>query len=407
MSLLNQTAFRDSDGRGVGDKITMMVIQVLIDVFIILSNSLVLASVGIFKTLREKQFNHLILNLAVADLCCGIFPLPTTMSCFWYGECKFSDQLCAFSMTINMALSAISTLGVMLVSVDKYIFVMHPLRYYELVTPRRINIAIVTTWTLSFTIGIVSFMTGWNKQELTEEFAQRDIIYPPVCYVMTTEFIIFCCIYSAFIPASVTAYTGFRILSAVRSQLRKISPHNDELSFSQEEASFQPSVDNQLGTSQTLQHRNSDQCVIHNTEVIRPGDSSQKGLEIVSSGLQVSQEETKPPNQCSNHQESRTTSNNKSKTIVMENGTRKLRVSDIKAIKAMGLVIIMLFVMWAPFYSLLAISKFCSTCTLDYRRAYEIALVLGYSNSAINPILYAKTKEFRDAYKKILRCGFH
>ncbi|XP_077981389.1 putative G-protein coupled receptor No18 [Glandiceps talaboti] len=405
MNLLNQTAFGDSDGREVGDKIIMVIIQVLIAVAIILSNSLVLASVAIFKTLREKQFNHLILNLAVADLCTGIIPLPTTIYCFWYGECKLSEQLCTIYMSINMSLSAISTLGVMLVSVDKYIFVMHPLRYYELVTPRRINIAIVTTWTLSFTISSVSCMTGWNKQEMTEELAQRDIVYPPACYVVTSEYIIFFSFYTVFIPASVTAYTGFRILNAIRSQLRKISSQNDELSFQQEEPTFPPSSENQLGHSQSLQHPNSDQPVANDSEVI-PGDSSQNVTEIIPTGMKMNQEEIEIPNQSCSNQESNRTGNCKSKPIVVENGARKLRVSDIKAIKAMGLVIVMLFIMWVPFYSILAISKVCSTCQVDYRRAFEITRMLGFSNSAINPILYAKNKEFRDAYRKILQCNF-
>ncbi|XP_006816632.1 histamine H2 receptor-like [Saccoglossus kowalevskii] len=81
--------------------------------------------------------------------------------------------------------------------------------------------------------------------------------------------------------------------------------------------------------------------------------------------------------------------------------SRFLQPGEIKVIKTMVLITIVFLCLWTPFFVSLLANSLCSCLSPD---VLEISLWLGFSNSAINPLLYAYKKDFRHAYASIYRC---
>ena len=88
----------------------------------------------------------------------------------------------------------------------------------------------------------------------------------------------------------------------------------------------------------------------------------------------------------------------------LQKRSKKVR-RDAKAIKTLGTLMGLFCVCWVPFFLMYVIMPFCTSCHLP--SWLETAITwLGYTNSFINPCVYAfLNKDFRLAFKKILLCG--
>ena len=77
-----------------------------------------------------------------------------------------------------------------------------------------------------------------------------------------------------------------------------------------------------------------------------------------------------------------------------------------QALKTLGTVITVFIACWLFFFYRYTFCGFDFLCPKDFKdmkRLEDIAFLMGYFNSAINPVLYSFTnKDFRKAFKKLL-----
>ena len=132
--------------------------------WIILVNSLTLVTIGHHKQLQTKPF-LLVGSLAVVDLLVGVENLATALMfvCTFLGSLQVNlDKalvICAGVLAMWISPIMNSFYHLVLVAVDRYIAVLHPFKYEELVTTRRLKLLIGASWFLSFSQGFAVF--GW------------------------------------------------------------------------------------------------------------------------------------------------------------------------------------------------------------------------------------------------------
>ncbi|XDV48855.1 hypothetical protein PO909_018210 [Leuciscus waleckii] len=75
-----------------------------------------------------------------------------------------------------------------------------------------------------------------------------------------------------------------------------------------------------------------------------------------------------------------------------------------KTVKTLGIIMGTFIFCWLPFFIVALVLPFCQDCFMpEWLRA--VINWLGYSNSLLNPIIYAYfNKDFQNAFKKILKC---
>ena len=119
-------------------------------------NTIVIYLVRTCKDLRQSTFNHLIINMAVADIMDVCFSTITSLLFMFVGVNwisgyggKISCKLVCFSVSVSIGLS-ISTLVIM--SVDRYMAIVHVMT--NPISSATTKKCIALSWIVSFLVGV-------------------------------------------------------------------------------------------------------------------------------------------------------------------------------------------------------------------------------------------------------------
>ncbi|XP_055063174.2 trace amine-associated receptor 13c-like [Misgurnus anguillicaudatus] len=140
----------------------MYVFFSVLSVWTVFLNLLVIISIFHFKKLHTPT-NMLILSLAVADLLVGLIIMPleaiTLIETCWY----FGDTICRLFLIIMGMLLSASLSNLVLIAVDRYVAVCHPLLYPQKITMTRTIIIICVSWFFSSAYSIAMISISHRK----------------------------------------------------------------------------------------------------------------------------------------------------------------------------------------------------------------------------------------------------
>ncbi|CAM1154115.1 GPRNPR2 (predicted) [Pycnogonum litorale] len=95
--------------------------------------------------------NFFLANLAFADFCVGIFCVYQNLSLYLSSDWEFGDFMCKMYHFINGLSYTTSVAILVVICVERYLAIVHPLRSKRILTLRRLKIAVVLVWILSAT----------------------------------------------------------------------------------------------------------------------------------------------------------------------------------------------------------------------------------------------------------------
>ena len=103
------------------------------------------------RNLRTKT-NAFIVSLAVADFCVGLSVIPSLFLCDFTNTCHWPQHWLSWVNFIRWLFGYTSVVNLCVLVLDRFIAIVHPLKYITFMTRRRTTQAIVFSWVL-----IVSF----------------------------------------------------------------------------------------------------------------------------------------------------------------------------------------------------------------------------------------------------------
>ncbi|XP_069009785.1 trace amine-associated receptor 9-like [Embiotoca jacksoni] len=118
-------------------------------------NLLVIISISHFRQLHTPT-NFLLLSLAVSDFFVGFLLVPAeimvTKSCWMLG-----DFLCAIYYLLPYIITIASVVSMVLISVDRYVAICHPLHYSTSITKDRTRVCVCLCWLYSVLLSVFIF----------------------------------------------------------------------------------------------------------------------------------------------------------------------------------------------------------------------------------------------------------
>ena len=89
------------------------------------------------RNLRTKT-NAFIVSLAVADFCVGLSVIPFLFACDVTNTCCWSQNLLSWVTFIRLLFSSTSAVNLCGLLLDRFVAIVHPLKYITFMTRRRI-----------------------------------------------------------------------------------------------------------------------------------------------------------------------------------------------------------------------------------------------------------------------------
>nr|XP_055063145.1 trace amine-associated receptor 13c-like [Misgurnus anguillicaudatus] len=191
----------------------MYVFFSLLSVWTVFLNLLVIISISHFKKLHTPT-NMLILSLGVADLFIGLIVMPLEairlIETCWY----FGDTICRLFLIFLELFLSTSLSNLVLIAVDRYMAVCHPLLYPQKITTTRTIIIISVCWFCSSVYAISIVITT----------SQRKYTCYGECTIMTTfALVIIDLLLSFLFPCTVIITLYLRIFYVAHQQVKVIN----------------------------------------------------------------------------------------------------------------------------------------------------------------------------------------
>ena len=194
-----------------------LALLILINIIAFFGNFLMIC--GILSTKRFRNPSHyFLISLSTSDLLCSIFVMPLGIVAAVGGSWHYGEGTCYFWLIVDMTCCSASVLNLALVSIDKYLSIIRPLRYNDIVTNRNAFLMIGLVWLEAVCTAIVPLLGFWNMRSHHSKVN--------VCvfsWFFPTFYYLFVLSVNLLLPFLIMVYVYARIYVTARRQLRRIS----------------------------------------------------------------------------------------------------------------------------------------------------------------------------------------
>ncbi|NXJ06039.1 5HT6R protein, partial [Odontophorus gujanensis] len=292
------------------------------------------------RSLRNTS-NYFLVSLFMSDLMVGLVVMPPAMLNQLYGHWVLRGDFCSLWYSFDVMCCSASILNLCVISLDRYLLIISPLKYKLRMTSCRALWLILATWTLAALASFLPIKLGWHKLEFEvwspsvtsrgDEEQCRLVVSLP--YALVASCLTF------FLPSAAISFTYCRILLAARKQAVQVA-----------------SLTSNVATAATDESTAQVPCTLS-----QPAAGS----------------------------ESRRFTNKHSKKA-------------LKASLTLGILLGMFFVAWLPFFVTNVTQAVCDCVPAGF---FDVLTWLGYCNSTMNPIIYPLfMRDFKRAMGKYLPC---
>nr|XP_009295353.1 5-hydroxytryptamine receptor 6 [Danio rerio] len=369
-----------SDGWSIGGSGPWL-LAVMLSLIILVTacgNILLIALVFAHRSLRCTS-NCFLVSLFLSDLMVALVVMPPAMLNVLCGTWVLAPGFCPVWLCFDVMCCSASILNLCVISLDRYLLIISPLRYKQHMTPPRALLLVGGAWGLAALTSFLPIKMDWHSlgrmQELTEDdpgnATHLNSFYPSSYFQLsssgmpstqcrlrvTLPFALVATFLTFFLPSTAICFTYCRILLAARRQARQVEAltHPAYPQHSLGEPSRPPSPGHAIQDGDDYSHQEP------------PG--------LRHAPLSVNSERRLAHRQ---------------------------RKRALKASLTLGVLLGLFFSAWLPFFITNMAQAVCECVPPSF---FDAITWLGYCNSTMNPIIYPMfMRDFKRALARLLPC---
>ncbi|XP_041048702.1 5-hydroxytryptamine (serotonin) receptor 1A a [Carcharodon carcharias] len=405
MEMFNNSTFSDSDftkENNTNFSEVTLTYQIITSLFIgtmilcsIIGNTCVIAAIALERSLQNVA-NYLIGSLAVTDLMVSVLVLPMAALYQVLNKWTLGQVTCDIFISLDVLCCTSSILHLCAIALDRYWAITDPIDYVNKRTPRRAAVLISLTWLIGFLISIPP-MLGWRTPE--------DRADPDACNISQDPgYTIYSTFGAFYIPLILMLVLYGRIFKAARFRIRKTVKKSEKQKVADTCLTVSPAAiqkknncENSKNWKRSVEPKPA--CI---NGAIRHGEEG-SALEVIEVHQNSKSHFHLPSNT-----NSQSTSCFEARNDKNVEAKRKMALArERKTVKTLGIIMGTFIFCWLPFFIVALVLPFCGQQCYMPIWLHAVINWQGYSNSLLNPIIYAYfNKDFQSAFKKIIKCKF-
>ena len=190
----------------------------LIVLLTIVGNVLVVVAVIMNKKLRSVS-NLFIVSLSLADLLVGTIVMIPAALIEIFQEWILAETFCSIWAGFDVMLSSASILNVCLISLDRYIAIMSPLRYKVLMTYRRALGMLAVAWGISVLASFIPLQTGLHNPDLPSLTNLTLLTDVPMClFIPSLIYVLIASTVTILLPITIALVLYYRVSQEAKRQ---------------------------------------------------------------------------------------------------------------------------------------------------------------------------------------------
>ncbi|CAH3126955.1 unnamed protein product, partial [Pocillopora meandrina] len=323
----------------------------------------------ITRSLRQSINTFFTLSLAVSDLITTCLVMPFDLELIIsFERWRHGEIMCNVWTTTYLIAVPTSILSLLALTVYRYRLLQEPLDIYKaspLMTRRRASIVVCCLWAYSVLFSLAPVF-GWKRRPRS--------VYREYCYFnISSTYSVLSSLINFVIPVLIASFLNCKMFCVA---IQRTHP---------------PKTGRRTGKTK---HMTRFRAKRGKVSVAEPG-----GIENPARLSSVQESSNSPTSE----QQPVESMRSRHEAILI----RKLQQRNIRAARTTFLIVFSFVVCWLP-YSFLSITYIlCRKCAIDIAKHRELLtffLMLGYLNSAINPVLYSfRSSEFKKAVKDFIK----
>ncbi len=357
-------------------------------------NLLVFAAFVKDPQLRAKVGNIFILNLALADFIVGINSLTLNNIWRYYGNWPFGKVICTVYMVFDYSATLQSTFAIVLISMDRYLVVRMQLKYRTFVTHRKAYFLVAFTWFSSLMFFIIPIL-GYPLWSANPWEAHFDVsCWSGVVYIKSYNIVTI--VYGFVFPGllligfNMVVFLNIRKRSGGLVRSRQVVSSTGLPTSSTQLAQF--TADPLQGSSLQDGHANA-----ASGSTGGKGDNAQRKAQRKASNAEAQNANVASGSTGGQGDNVQRKTQRKARDaeaqeeVIIQQASREKRRAlrkDKKAAATLAMIVSAYIITWLPYYVAQLIFVFFSDITIS-PLTWRITYYITWSNSALNPLLYA------------------
>uniref|UniRef100_A0A8D3A2U7 G-protein coupled receptors family 1 profile domain-containing protein n=1 Tax=Scophthalmus maximus TaxID=52904 RepID=A0A8D3A2U7_SCOMX len=192
-------------------------------------NALLIALVFAHRSLRCTS-NCFLVSLFLSDLMVALVVMPPAMLNVLCGAWVLWPAFCPIWLCFDVMCCSASILNLCVISLDRYLFIISPLRYKQRMTPARALLLVGAAWGLAALASFLPIEMKWHTSYF--QLSPSGGLSFQCRLRVTLPFALVASVVTFFLPSSAICFTYCRILLAARRQAKRVAAlsHPDDSS---------------------------------------------------------------------------------------------------------------------------------------------------------------------------------
>nr|XP_054774418.1 histamine H2 receptor-like [Lytechinus pictus] len=351
----------------------------------VVGNAMVITAYFRDKRIRNNVANLFILNLAITDFVVGAFIISINTAWIMKDVWTYGEVFCKIWLDVDFVVTMMSTLTMVLISWDRYCLLTMGMRYKTFQTKKRICVILAISWTIH--ILIYTFLAfAWSP--ITGEY---NVDYSQNCemeftYNLVATIVIN--IFGFFIPFAILIILNIAVYSNIKRRSMGTVGQSPSSSINTSARSPKRSVGPRSPRRVNYRHPNGPSGPV----AVSPSRGGDAAAANVTTELTDNRAGGENPLTRELSNERTSTSKKAGRTFARHR----------KAAFVLAILIGCFILCWLPYQVTSVMYAVCDTDCVS-TRLWEVANLLLWCNSTINPFIYAATNvHFRRNFRKFL-----